>query len=85
MAQKQPPACGELRVFVIPNASKNKLTQQADGTWRALVSAKAAGNRANKALLALVAKWAGLPEDSVSIVAGFRSRWKTVLIAPKES
>lgn len=74
-----------LRIFVVPNASKNKLAQQADGTLRALVSAKAVGNRANKALLVLVAKWAGVPEDTVSIVAGFRSRWKTVLIAPKES
>jgi uncharacterized protein YggU (UPF0235/DUF167 family) len=84
MVQKQSSACGELRIFVIPNASKNKLRQQADCTLRALVSAKATGNRANKALLELVAKWAGVPNEAVSIVSGFRSQWKTVLITPEE-
>lgn len=72
------------RIFVVPGAAKNKIKQQSDGTLRATVSAEAAGNRANEALIRLVAKWAGVSEKLVSIVAGFRSRWKTVLIDSKE-
>lgn len=78
------PICGGFRVFVVPGAARNRLKQQPDGSLRATVSAKASGNRANEALLELVAKWAGVPKESVSIIAGFHRRWKTIMITPQE-
>jgi len=70
----------EYAAFVVPGASKSKVSQQPDGTLRILTSAPASGNRANKAVIELVAKWAGVFPESVSIVSGFRGRRKRIRV-----
>lgn len=73
------------KALVVPKASRSKLTLQADGTLRILVSAPAVGGRANEAVVRLVAKWAKVPEEAVAIVSGHRNRWKTIQVTTESA
>lgn len=72
-----------LTVRVQPKASRDRIdgfARDADGNTllRLRVTAVPDKGRANKAVIALLARAAGLPKSSVSIIAGDKSRTKTV-------
>jgi uncharacterized protein (TIGR00251 family) len=69
-----------INVLVAPRASRNKIVLLEDGSLKVFVSAPAVNGQANEAVVRLVAKWAGVPQKDVSIVAGHRSRRKTLQV-----
>lgn len=70
----------QIAVFVKPNASRNRVTELKDGSLKVTVKAPPQNGQANAEVIRLVAKWAGVSQDSVSIVKGFSGRKKTVQI-----
>ena len=69
-----------LLVWVQPGAKKNEFTGVLDGRLRIRLSAPAVENRANKALVVLVAKTLGLKSSQVSVAAGDTGRRKRLHI-----
>ena len=65
-----------LRVKVKPGARASSLEQQPDGSWLAQVNAPPVDGKANKALVALVARHFGLPRSRVRIKSGAGARLK---------
>lgn len=70
----------QLKVLVVPKSSKNKIIQLDDDSLKIFVSAPANGGQANEAVVKLVAKWKGVPQKAVSIIAGHHSRRKTLKV-----
>ena len=69
-----------LLVKAKPNARVASLTQQADGTWLALLKSPPVDGKANAELIALVAGQFGCRKAQVSIKSGGGSRLKRVEI-----
>lgn len=74
-----------LAVRVTPKSSLNQVTglhEGADGAVSLAVKVTAPPDKgkANKAVVALLAKWAGLPKSALSIAAGETDRHKTILV-----
>lgn len=67
-------------VYVTPGSSTEKLSGERDGALKAYVNASPEKGKANKAVLKLLAKTFGVPKSSVRLVAGEKSRSKSVLI-----
>jgi uncharacterized protein YggU (UPF0235/DUF167 family) len=72
-----------LEVKVKPNARRNALTAQEDGSWLAEITALPVDGKANAALIALVAKHFGCPRRAVTVKRGATSRRKVLLVAPQ--
>jgi len=72
-----------LEVKVKPNARRNVLTAQEDGSWLAEITAPPVDGKANAALIALVAKHFGCPKGAVTVKSGTASRRKVLLVAPQ--
>ena len=74
-----------LRVRLTPKASCEQIgtiTDTADGrAVQAHVRAPPADGAANRALIVLIANWLGIPKSTVRLVAGSRSRIKTLHVA----
>jgi len=70
-----------LRVRVQPRASRNALFREPDGRIRVALMAPPVEGAANKALAEFIAKLFGVPRGAVVLVAGERSRDKTVAIS----
>ena len=70
-----------LRVRVQPRASRNALFREPDGRIRVALMAPPVEGAANKALAEFIAKLFGVPRGAVVLVAGKRSRDKTVAIS----
>src|SRR5690349_968227 len=71
----------ELNVRVIPRARRDELAGARDGRLLVRVTAPPLEGRANAAVCAAIAKAAGVPRTSVTVVRGERSRDKRVRIA----
>jgi uncharacterized protein (TIGR00251 family) len=69
-----------LSVRVTPRAAREGVAGVAEGVLRVRLTAPPVEGRANEALVAFLAKAAGVPRASVAIVAGDRGRNKTVRI-----
>lgn len=74
-----------LSVRLTPNASRDMIEgmeTSADGEvfLKARVTAVPEAGKANKALIALIAKWARLPKSSISFVSGETARKKILRI-----
>lgn len=69
-----------LRVKVKPRSASNSLGQLADGSWVASVKAPPVDGKANKELLALVARHFGTRKTNVTIKSGTSGRIKIVHI-----
>ena len=69
-----------LRVRVQPKAARNALSQDAAGGIRVALTAPPVDNAANQALCAFLADLFGLSKRAVALVAGAKSRQKTVRI-----
>ena len=74
-----------LAVRVTPKSSRDEVTglhEAADGqvSLAVKVTAPPDKGKANKAVIALIAEWAGLPKSALRIVAGETDRHKSVLV-----
>ena len=69
-----------LPLLVRAGSRKTRVLGEKNGRLLVEVRQKAEGGRANDALIRLLAKTFGLPEDGVKIVDGLRSKRKKVLI-----
>jgi uncharacterized protein len=78
LPQQRPPVL--LQVKVKPNARVSELARAADGTWLARLKSPPVDGRANKELVALLAKHFGCPKAAVSIKSGASGRTKLVRI-----
>ena len=74
------PDC-ELRVQVVPNASRTACAGLHDGALRVRLAAPAIEGRANAALLAWLGDELGLPRRSVLLLSGDTGRRKRVGLA----
>lgn len=78
-------ACVIAHFRLTPRSSREAIdgfVETAEGTAiQARVRAPPEDGAANKALEALVARWLGVPKSSIALVAGGKSRVKTVRIA----
>ena len=64
---------------VIPNAKKNNVSEE-EGKLKVHVSAPAVDDKANKALVKVLAKYFGIKKNDVRIIKGAKSREKVVEI-----
>ena len=69
-----------LRVKVKPNAASSVLIQETDGTWRAQLKAAPIDGKANKELIALIARHFKCRKADVVIKSGASGRIKLVRI-----
>lgn len=69
-----------IQVKVKPSARTSALTEQADGSWLALVKAPPVDGKANEAVVRLVAEHFGVRRSQVSIKSGASGRMKRVQI-----
>ncbi|MGD8386123.1 MAG: DUF167 family protein [Desulfobacteraceae bacterium] len=81
--------CDKARIHarLTPRSSKDSILGKEDGVYRIKVKAPPLEGRANKALIALLAKALRVPKRDVEISSGEKSRDKTLLIrglTPKE-
>ena len=74
-----------IHIRLTPNASRDEiggLIQTAEGpALAARVRAIPDKGKANKAAIALLAKWLGVPKSDIELKSGTRSRLKTFLIS----
>ena len=69
-----------LRLRVIPKASSNRIIQLSAGSFKVYVTAPAEDNKANKAVIELLAKYFKVRKSQISIIRGKRSHDKAVEI-----
>lgn len=69
-----------IQVRVTPRAGRDELAGWKDGLLRVRVSSPPVDGKANAALERLLARALDVPRTAVAVVAGQRSREKTVLI-----
>lgn len=67
-----------IQVKVKPNARVSELTEGIDGTWVARIKSPPIDGKANKELIALVAKHFRCPKSAVSIKNGASGRMKWI-------
>lgn len=70
-----------LQIKVKPRAKVSSLTQEADGQWLAKLKAAPVDGKANRELIALVARQFGCPKAAVSIRSGASGRLKLVRVS----
>jgi len=70
-----------IQVKVKPNARVSVLEEADGGTWLAQLKSPPVDGKANKELIALIARHFGCPKSSVSIKSGVSGRMKFVKIA----
>lgn len=68
-----------INVRVIPNAKKNNVSEE-EGKLKVHVNAPAVDDKANKALVKILAKYFGIKKNDVRITRGAKSREKVVEI-----
>ena len=69
-----------LTIRVVPGSSTNKVVASEGSTLRVKLTAPAVEGRANKALIAFLAKRLRVPKGKVTIVSGSFSRIKRVRV-----
>ena len=74
-----------LHVRASPGAKRSAVVGRYGGGWKISIAAPAEGGRANSELVRLLAAVLEVPERSVSIVSGSRSRDKKVAIEAFEA
>lgn len=67
-----------LRVY--PNAARSEVVGFTDGVWRVRVAAPPVEGKANKELIALLARKLGLSQGDLTITRGYTSRNKVIAI-----
>ena len=69
-----------LQVRVVPGARKSQLMGEENGRLKVRLQAPPVGGKANKALLAFLARELGLRKNRLELVTGERSREKKILL-----
>ena len=69
-----------LKIIVQPKASKNEITGLHDDALKLRLTTPPVEGRANKAVIAFLAKRLHLPKSSISIKSGLQNRNKQLLI-----
>ena len=69
-----------LKIIVQPKASKNEITGLHDDALKLRLTTPPIEGRANKAVIAFLAKRLHLPKSSISIKSGLQNRNKQLLI-----
>lgn len=69
-----------LKVKVTPKASSDRIQGWEEGVLKIAVTAAPEDGKANKAVIALLAKRLKLPKSAIDIASGETSRHKTLLI-----
>jgi uncharacterized protein (TIGR00251 family) len=70
-----------IQVNVKPNARVSALEEVGGGSWLAQLKSPPVDGKANKELVALIARHFGCPKSAVSIKSGASGRMKLVKIA----
>lgn len=70
-----------VEVKVKPNARESKLTREDDGTWSARLKSPPVDGKANRELIALIAKEFGVAKRQVTIRTGAGARLKRIDIS----
>ncbi len=68
-----------LNLKISPNASKNEIVKNDDGSVKVKITAQPVDGKANKALVEFLSKTFKIPKTSIEIVKGETSKDKTVL------
>ncbi len=68
-----------LNLRISPNASKNEIVKNDDGSVKVKITAQPVDGKANKALVEFLSKTFKIPKTSIEIVKGETSKDKTVL------
>ena len=68
----------KVTLYIQPGAKKTELAGEHDGIVKLRISAPPVEGAANKAVLAFMAKYLGLPKSAVILVSGEKSRIKIV-------
>lgn len=71
----------DLNVYVQPKASANRIAGLHAGTLKICITAPPVDGKANKAIIAYLARFFGLPKAAVSIDSGQHSRTKRIHIS----
>jgi uncharacterized protein len=69
-----------IRVRVQPRASRDQVTLAPEGQVRVALTAPPAEGKANKALVAVVARHLGVRKSAVALESGLKSRDKTLRV-----
>ncbi|HVN48310.1 MAG TPA: DUF167 domain-containing protein [Bacteroidota bacterium] len=70
----------KIKVFIKPNAKKNEVLLQSNGTYIVRVAAPAVDGKANAKLIEVLAEHFGKPKSSVVLTVGTRGRNKILEI-----
>ena len=68
-----------VKIKISPNASKNEIIRNDDGSVKIKITAQPIEGKANKALIEFLSKEFKLPKTSIEIVRGDTSKEKTIL------
>lgn len=66
----------QLKIRVIPNASRNEVIVEDGGKLKVRVTAKATEGKANKAVIEVLADYFGVKKSKVTLLQGEKSRDK---------
>jgi uncharacterized protein len=69
-----------LSVRVVPRSSRDEIVGKQDGIYKIKLTAPALEGKANKALIAFLAKQLGLSKAKIQIISGERARTKIIRI-----
>ena len=67
-------------IRVVPRASKNQICGEIDGDIKIRLQAPPVEGKANKALIAFLAKKLGIPKRGIAVISGIKSRNKRIQI-----
>jgi hypothetical protein len=70
----------KITVRVHPKSAKNKVIRHPEGDFEVYTNAPPQKNKANQALVGLLAGYFDLPKSSISILAGYKNKSKIVEI-----
>jgi len=70
----------KIKVFIKPNAKKNEVLLQSDGSYIVRVAAPAVDGKANAKLIEVLAGHFGKPKSSIVLTIGARGRNKIIEI-----
>ncbi len=69
-----------IRVRVVPRSSRNQILGLDNGIFKVKLTAPPVEGKANSALVKFLAKGLGIPKTDIEIVAGERSKTKSILV-----
>jgi uncharacterized protein len=81
---RQIPAGWEIRVKVVPGASRSRIAGSLGDRLKIQVAAPPEDGKANKAVAEVLAAWLGLAKSEIALVSGASQPAKVFRIPPRE-